>query len=98
MARRGSGKRARVQPTRHRAGRPTRAVGGSARYTPPKPHPERSPANRVYLGIFVLLLGAGVASIVLNFLLVLPGSQSAWYILLGLVLMASSFLAIVRYR
>lgn len=75
-----------------------RRAGQGARYTPPKPHPERSQANKVYLALFVALLAAGALSIVLNFLLVLPGSQSAWYVLLGLVLMASSFFAIARYR
>jgi hypothetical protein len=91
-------KRARVQPVRGRAGRPARRTGQGARYTPPKLHPERSRVNKLYLGLFVVLLGAGVLAIVLNFLLILPGSQSAWYVLLGLALMASSFFAIARYR
>jgi len=98
MAGKRSGKQVRIASIRGQSGRPSRHVGQGSRYTPPKPHPERAAANKLYLVLFAALLGAGVLAIALNFLLVLPGSQSAWYVLLGLALMASSFFAIVRYR
>ncbi|MHB1521925.1 MAG: hypothetical protein ACYCWN_11555 [Ferrimicrobium sp.] len=76
--------------------RPKHPKGG--RYTPPKPRPTAPAGNRVYLVLFVLLGTCGALMIILNFLLVLPGSQSGWYTIGGLALLAGAFYAATQYR
>lgn len=68
------------------------------RYTPPKPRPEKSKSNLIYLILFIGLGLAGALMIILNFLLVLPGSQSGWYTIGGLVLLAGCFYAATKYH
>ncbi|WP_298445895.1 hypothetical protein [Ferrimicrobium sp.] len=75
----------------------TKRAKGS-RYTPPKPRPAQPRANRVYLYLFIALALSGVLMIVLNFLLVLPGSQTAWYTIGGLALLAGAFYAATKYH
>jgi hypothetical protein len=69
----------------------------SGKYTPPIPRTvRRSPAwyGPVVLGLFVL----GVLLILLNYLTVLPGAVSAWYLVAGLVTIFVGFLAATRYH
>jgi hypothetical protein len=44
------------------------------------------------------LLCLGVLIVVLNYLGVLPGSVSGWYLVTGLVLMFSAFYLATRYK
>ena len=44
------------------------------------------------------LMAFGILVIVLNYLLVLPGSASSWYLVLGLVTLFSGFYLATRYR
>jgi hypothetical protein len=44
------------------------------------------------------LLIAGVLLILLNYLTVLPGSVSAWYLVVGLVVIFGGFVMATRYR
>ena len=44
------------------------------------------------------LLVAGMLFVVLNYLAVLPGSTSVWYLVVGLVAMFSAFYLATRYR
>jgi Cell division protein CrgA len=69
----------------------------SARYTPPVPREQKvSPTWYPYLIVGLLL--AGLLCIVLNYLGVLPGGASNWYLLVGLVLIAAGFLTATGYR
>jgi hypothetical protein len=69
----------------------------SGRYTPPQPRKvRRSPA---WHGVAILvLLILGVLMILLNYLSVLPGSVSGWYLVGGLGLLLAGFLVATRYR
>ena len=69
----------------------------SGRYTPPVPRSvRRSPR---WFGVMVLvLLLLGVLTILLNYLSVLPGAVSVWYLVVGLVLIFAGFLAATRYH
>lgn len=69
----------------------------SGRYTPPVPRDvRRSPR---WFGVLVLaLLIAGVLLILLNYLTVLPGSVSAWYLVGGLAVIFVGFVMATRYR
>jgi hypothetical protein len=69
----------------------------SGRYTPPVPRDvRRSP--RWFGAALLLMLVLGVLTILLNYLSVLPGSVSVWYLVGGLGLIFGGFLAATRYR
>ncbi len=82
--------------TKSRIGRYT-APESSGKYTPPIPKDvRRSPR---WFGVAVLgALILGVLLILLNYLTVLPGSVSAWYLVAGLVVIFFGFVMATRYR
>jgi len=53
---------------------------------------------RWYGWMLLGLLLVGMLIITLNYLAVLPGSTSSWYLVAGLVLMFSAFYMATRYR
>ncbi len=69
----------------------------SGRYTPPIPKGvRRSP--RWFGGLVLALLVLGVLMILLNYLSVLPGAVSVWYLIGGLALIFVGFLMATRYH
>jgi len=67
------------------------------RYTAPRPvSDDHSP--RWFGWLLVTLLGFGVLVITLNYLQVLPGSVSSWYLVAGLISMFAAFYLATRYR
>ena len=90
--------RGKTGPTRpgQRVGRPKTAQE-KGRYTPPVPRSVRR--SSPYYGIAILvMMGVGLATILLNYLSVLPGSASTWYLVAGLVLIFLGFVMATRYR
>ena len=85
-------------PTRSgdRVGRP-RTAEESGRYTPPVPRGVRHSPRWMGVGLLVLLL-LGVLMILLNYLSVLPGSVSGWYLAGGLGLLVVGAIGATRYR
>ncbi len=87
-------------------GRTTARSGGVGRYTAPEqsgkytpPVPRNVRKSPRWFGLLVLaLLLAGVLLILLNYLSVLPGSVSAWYLVGGLVVIFVGFVLATRYR
>ncbi|MGD0053827.1 MAG: cell division protein CrgA [Acidimicrobiales bacterium] len=70
---------------------------GRGSYTAPRPaNTEHSP--RWYGWLLLGLLVLGLVIIVLNYLGVLPGSVSPWYLVAGLVSMFSAFYLATLYR
>jgi hypothetical protein len=53
---------------------------------------------RWYGWLIVAALGVGMLIIVLNYLAVLPGSVSSWYLISGLVVMFAGFYLATRYK
>jgi len=53
---------------------------------------------RWYGWLIVALLAIGMLVIVLNYLSVLPGSVSSWYLVSGLLVMFSGFYLATRYK
>jgi hypothetical protein len=53
---------------------------------------------RWYGWLIVALLAAGMLIIVLNYLSVLPGSVSSWYLVSGLLVMFAGFYLATRYK
>ena len=59
---------------------------------------DKGPSSRSYIVIMTLLMVLGVLMIVLNYLTVLPGSVSKWYLWSGLGLIGVGFLMTTEYR
>jgi VIT1/CCC1 family predicted Fe2+/Mn2+ transporter len=69
----------------------------SGRYTPPIPKDVRK-SPRWYGPMVLGLLILGVMMILLNYLTVLPGAVTVWYLVGGLVLIFVGFLMATRYH
>ena len=69
----------------------------SGRYTRPIPTTVRRSASWFGPSILFLML-FGVLTILLNYLTVLPGSVSIWYLVVGLVIIFGAFMMATRYR
>jgi hypothetical protein len=73
------------------------APDARGRITPKRPvSDDRSP--RWYGWTIVALLAVGMLTIVLNYLAVLPGSVSSWYLVAGLAVMFGGFYLATRYK
>lgn len=69
----------------------------SSRYTPPVPKSVK--VSPRWLPVLILtLLVVGILMIIINYLGVLPGGASNWYLLVGLALIAAGFIAATQYR
>lgn len=82
--------------SRSRIGRYT-APEQSGKYTPPVPRTVRK-SPRWFGPAVLLLLILGVLLILLNYLTVLPGAVSAWYLVAGLVVIFAGFVMATRYH
>jgi Cell division protein CrgA len=69
----------------------------SGRYTRPVPRTVRRSARWFGPTILVLML-FGILMILLNYLTVLPGSVSVWYLVAGLVIIFVAFIMATTYR
>lgn len=67
------------------------------RYTAPRPT-ENDHSPSWYGPLLLGLLLVGLVVIILNYLQVLPGSASPWYLVTGLVTMFGAFYLATRYR
>jgi hypothetical protein len=82
--------------TKSRIGRYT-APEHSGKYTPPVPKTVRK-SPKWFGALVLVLLILGVLLILFNYLTVLPGSVSAWYLVGGLVVIFFGFVMATRYR
>jgi hypothetical protein len=69
----------------------------STRYTPPVPQSVKVSPTWVPVLMFVLL-GAGLLTIILNYLGVLPGATSNWYLLVGLGFILGGILTATQWH
>jgi hypothetical protein len=69
----------------------------SGRYTAPVPRGARS-SPRWYGPSILVLFVVAILMIILNYITVLPGSASTWYLVSGIVLIAVAFGMATRYR
>ena len=69
----------------------------SGRVTARRP-PSDDHSPRWYGWVIVDLLGLGMLIILLNYLSVLPGSVSSWYLVTGLAVMFTGFYLATRYK
>jgi len=59
---------------------------------------DKGPSSKKYILIMTSLMILGVLMIVLNYLTVLPGSVSKWYLWSGLGLIGVGFIMTTEYR
>ena len=59
---------------------------------------DKGPSSRRYIVLMTSLMVLGVLMIVLNYLTVLPGSVSKWYLWSGLGLIGVGFIMTTEYR
>ena len=83
-------------PSRASSG-PGRASQASSRYTPPIPKAAKVSPPWVPVLMFTLL-GLGGLLILLNYLALLPGATSNWYLFGGLGLILAGILTATQYR
>ena len=106
-SKKGPGRSSRVGRSQGRVTGPARHTGTSTgrylsaeergRYTAPTPKSEyHSPSW--YAPMLMALFLIGLLTLILNYLSVLPGGVSAWYLLVGLGFIVAGFLALIRYR
>lgn len=88
---------ARTDRRKGTAGSSGRVTTPSGRYTPPIPKEYKVSPRWVPVLMFTLLIG-GFVMIVTNYLGVLPGGAKNLYLLIGLGLITSGFIAATRYR
>ena len=82
---------------RHGARQPRRAQAPSSRYTPPTPRSVKQSPPWVPVLMFALLI-VGALMIVLNYLELLPGAATNWYLLGGLGLILGGIFVATQYR
>jgi len=83
---------ARPTPTRR-----TSAPPATSRYTPPIPRELKVSSIWVPIIMFTLL-GLGVVVIIANYLGLVPGDTSNWYLLLGLGLILAGIITATQYH
>jgi len=59
---------------------------------------DKGPSSKKYIITMTMLMVLGVLMIVLNYLTVLPGSVSKWYLWSGLGLIGIGFIMTTEYR
>ncbi|MDA8391809.1 MAG: cell division protein CrgA [Actinomycetota bacterium] len=89
-------------PNRGRSGRPTpkggtgRTAASNRRYT--EPQARSGPSPKWVPVVMLVLVALGPIVIVANYLGVLPGSPTNWYLLVGIGLIGSGFFVATQYR
>ena len=76
----------------------TRQKGSRRPYVPPPPVKRRRPSPRWYGFVVLGVMALGVASIVLNYMNLVPGGTSQFWLWGGLALIGLGFAAATRWR
>lgn len=71
---------------------------GSSRYTPPVPGGSNPPSPTWVPVTMFGLFGAGMLTLILNYVSVLPGAVSNWYLLVGLLFILGGIVTATQYR
>ena len=74
------------------------APAPSARYTPPEIRKQDLPSPTWVPVLMFTLLGIGVVMIVLNYMGLLPGATTNWYLLGGLGFVLGGIITATQYR
>ena len=81
-----------------RAGGSSGAAAGSSRYTPPVPGGSRPPSPTWVPVLMFTLFALGMLTLILNYVSLLPGAVSNWYLLAGLGFILGGIITATQYR
>lgn len=70
----------------------------SSRYTPPVPGGAKPPSPTWVPVLMFSLLGLGMVTLILNYVSLLPGAVSNWYLLAGLGFILGGIITATQYR
>jgi len=84
-------------PRARHAGDPAHATTASSRYTPPTPKELKHSPPWLPVLMFALL-AVGVLIIIFNYLELLPGATSNWYLLVGLAAILGGIIVATQYH
>lgn len=70
----------------------------SSRYTPPTPGGGHLPSPTWVPVLMFVLFGLGMLTLILNYLSLLPGAVSNWYLLAGLGFILGGIITATQYR
>lgn len=87
-----------VAKTRRPAGANAAAAPTSSRYTPPIPGGAHPPSPTWVPVLMFTLFGLGMLTLILNYLSLLPGAVSNWYLLAGLGFILGGIITATQYR
>lgn len=76
----------------------TTAPEASSRYTPRSPHYDQMPSPIWVPILMFTMFGLGMLVIFLNYVALLPGATSNWYLLVGLGLILGGIITATQYR
>src|SRR3974390_1558259 len=86
-------------PAKHRGTNTGRPLSAEERGSYPAPTPRSARSSpRWYGGMILALFIVGVGVIALNYLGALPGATSSWYLVAGIVMIMTGFVALMRYH
>lgn len=86
------------QPARKRPAGEDTASFASSRYTPPVPGGSHPPSPTWVPVLMFSLFGLGMLTLILNYVSLLPGAVSNWYLLAGLGFILGGIVAATQYR
>ena len=72
--------------------------GASSRYTPPTPGGAHPPSPTWVPVLMFTLFGVGMLTLILNYVSLLPGAVSNWYLLAGLGFILGGIITATQYR
>jgi hypothetical protein len=84
--------------SRRRADTDDTASFASSRYTPPVPGGSHPPSPTWVPVLMFALFGLGMVTLILNYVSLLPGAVSNWYLLAGLGFILGGIITATRYR
>jgi hypothetical protein len=86
------------RPPKTKINRPEGGPDASSRYTPPSPHTDQLPSP-IWVPILMFTCFAlGMLVIFLNYVSLLPGATTNWYLLVGLGLILAGIITATQYR
>ncbi|MBI2704616.1 MAG: cell division protein CrgA [Actinobacteria bacterium] len=86
------------RPATTKISRADSAPDASSRYTPPTPHFDEMPSPMWVPILMFTMFGLGMLVIFLNYVSLLPGATSNWYLLVGLALILGGIITATQFR
>ena len=87
-----------LRPPKTKISRTAAQPNASSRYTPPSSHLDEMPSPMWVPVLMFTMFGLGMLVIFLNYVGLLPGATTNWYLLVGLGLILGGIITATQYR